>query len=118
MEPAGTQGIINADGENQQNPVGESQKQGLRVSFDGRLKLEFHAFCRNLRVSSRVVTDSASEISEGFELRLNRHESAHFSHPGDIKEPRSVKPFTNVGIWGWKRMRKILVDETQSRWAK
>jgi len=27
---------------NSQNPVGESQKQGLRVSFDGRLKLEFH----------------------------------------------------------------------------
>src|ERR1039457_4689965 len=25
-----------------ENPVGESQKQALRVSFDGRLKLEFH----------------------------------------------------------------------------
>jgi hypothetical protein len=23
-------------------PMGESQKQALRVSFDGRLKLEFH----------------------------------------------------------------------------
>jgi hypothetical protein len=27
---------------NRQNPVGESQKHGLRVSFDGSLKLEFH----------------------------------------------------------------------------
>src|ERR1035438_103564 len=25
-----------------ENSMGESQKQGLRVSFDGRLKLEFH----------------------------------------------------------------------------
>ena len=27
---------------NTRNPAGESQKQALRVSFDGRLKLEFH----------------------------------------------------------------------------